>query len=49
MFPPQTIQFSMSTQFNCRKRFYFEQFIQTILIQLILFKYKNSSTYNYSV
>ena len=35
----QTIQFSMSTQFKCQKTFIFQsiQFIQTILIQLILF------------
>ena len=33
------IKFSMSTQFNCQKHFYFKliQFIQTVLIQLIQF------------
>ena len=32
----QTIQFSMSTQFNCQKYlFQAIQFIQTVLIQLI--------------
>ena len=35
----QTIQFSMSTQFNCQKTFLFQniQFSQTVLIQLIQF------------
>ena len=35
----QTIQFSMSAQFNCQKTFLFQaiQLIQTVLIQLIQF------------
>ena len=35
----QTIQFSMSTQFNCKKTFLFQgiQFSQTVLIQPIRF------------
>ena len=57
----QTIQFSMSTQFNSKKTFLFQaiQFIQTVLIQLIQFsmsidfvytvKCQNSSISNYSV
>ena len=35
----QTIQFSMSTHFDCQKTFLFQtiQFIQTVLIQIIQF------------
>ena len=37
--PFQTIQFSISTQFNCQKTFLFQaiQFSQTVLIQTIQF------------
>ena len=43
----QTIQFSMSTQFNCQKTFLFQgiQFIQTVLIQLIQFSMSTDFVY----
>ena len=43
----QTIQFSISTQFNCQKDFYFKlfKFIQTIPIQLIQFSMSTDFVY----
>ena len=41
----QTIQFSMSTQFNCQKLFQAIQFIQTVLIQLIQFSISTDFVY----
>ena len=43
----QTIQFSMSTKFNCEKTFLFQaiQFVQTVLIQLNQFSISTEVIY----
>ena len=44
----QTIQFSLSTEFNCQKTFLFQaiQFIQTVLLQPIQFSISTDLVYS---